>query len=136
MNFDKSKNIIFFDGYCNLCNTTVDLLIKLDRRELFLFAPLSGKTSSDLGILNKFPSSELSVIYFRNKDEVYNYSEAIIEMSSDLFMFGRAFLVFKLIPRFIRDEIYLFIAKNRYRFFGKKESCRIPTQKELSRFLD
>ena len=66
MNFEKDKNIVFFDGYCNLCNTTVDLLIKIDSNELLLFAPFSGKTSSDLGILNEFPSSEMSIIYFRN----------------------------------------------------------------------
>ncbi|MAE58414.1 MAG: hypothetical protein CME69_06010 [Halobacteriovorax sp.] len=136
MNFEKDKNIVFFDGYCNLCNTTVDLLIKIDSNELLLFAPLSGKTSSDLGILNEFPSSEMSIIYFRNKNDVFNYSDAVIELSSDLFVFGKALLVLKLIPRFIRDAIYLNIARNRYRFFGKKDTCRIPTEQELNRFLD
>ena len=136
MNFENSKRIIFFDGHCNLCNRSVDLLIKLDRKELFLYAPLSGKTSTELGVLNKFPNSEQSVIYFRNKEEIFNYSDAVIEICSDLFIFGKIFLLFKFIPRFIRDALYLLIAKNRYRIFGKKDTCRIPTDHELSRFLD
>ena len=60
----------------------MDLLIKLDRKELFLYAPLSGITSSELGVLAEFPNSELSVIYYRNKEEIFNYSDAIIEICS------------------------------------------------------
>ena len=92
MNFEKRKKIIFFDGHCNLCSWSVDLLIKLDRKELFLYAPLSGITSSELGVLAEFPNSELSVIYYRNKEEIFNYSDAIIEICSDLFIFGGIFL--------------------------------------------
>ena len=80
--------------------------------------------------------NKIEKFYFRNKNDVFNYSDAVIELSSDLFVFGKALLVLKLIPRFIRDAIYLNIARNRYRFFGKKDTCRIPTEQELNRFLD
>jgi len=130
----EKNNIVFFDGHCNLCNCSVDLLIKLDTNEQLLYAPLSGKISKELGVINNLPTDELSVIYFRERDQFFNYSDAVIEICSDLFQFCKAFYVFKLIPRFIRDFLYLLVAKNRYKIFGKKETCRIPILPERNFF--
>ena len=136
MNSNTRNNIVFFDGHCNLCNASINLLMKFDQKRKLIYAPLSGETSKKLGFINDFPSREESVVYYRDENQIFYYSDAAIEICVDIFLIGKAFYLFKLIPRFIRDRIYKFVGRNRYRFFGRKETCRIPSIEEKALFLD
>ena len=130
------QKILFFDGHCNLCNWAVNLLIRLDRRKILFYAPLSGATAKELALSVDHNKANQSVVYFRNKERIFKLSDAVIEVCTDIFPLGKVFYIFKLIPRFIRDSLYKWIAKHRYSFFGKKEKCRLPTPEEKERFLD
>jgi len=131
------KKIIFFDGVCNLCNGFVDFVIKFDKKQIFYFSPLQGEKSKELKIdfLN-LEKSDQSIIYIDEKNTQLEKSDAVISIASELFSFGQIFLFFKIIPKFIRDWIYKIVAKNRYKIFGEKSTCRLPTPEERGRFLD
>lgn len=131
----NEQNIVFFDGHCNLCNASVDLLIRLDRKRIFYYAPLSGKTSERFELWENHSEDQLSIIYYKDQEHIYRYSDAVIEIATDIFPFGKIFYLFKIIPRFIRNFFYHLIAKNRYALFGKRKTCRIPTAEEAKRFL-
>ena len=128
--------IILFDGVCNLCNSAVNFVIKRDKKSVFKFATLQSdlarKILSDNSLLftdlNSFVLVENGVIYTRSTAalRVCRYLKGLWPL-----MFG-----FIIVPRFIRDLIYNWISKNRYRWFGKKESCMIPTPDVLTRFLN
>lgn len=135
MNLKEKKNIIFFDGHCNLCNESVDLLIKFDKKNKFFFAPISGVTAKSFGVFKDVSAEKLSVAYLRGEKQIFLYSDAVIEIVVDLFLLGKLFYLFKIFPRFFRDSIYMVIARNRYKIFGKKETCRIPTEEEKGRFI-
>ncbi len=125
------SNIVFFDGVCNLCNWSVDFILKHDKKEHFSFASLQGETAK------QYVLTELSsVIYINESGEVFDKSDAVIEIAPHLFAFGKVLFVFKFIPKFIRDGFYNWIAKNRYKLFGKKDSCRLPSIEEKNRFLN
>ncbi len=131
------KGIIYFDGVCNLCNGFVNVLITVDRRAKFLFAPIQGTTAKKNNLeFSELEEGEQSIVYIDSKNNKYQRSNAVIQILNDLFFFGFIFQVFKLIPTKVRDWIYSFVAKNRYRIFGKKSSCRLPSSDERKRFLD
>ena len=132
----RNKHIIFFDGVCNMCNSFVRLIIKLDYKELFVFCPISSKKGQK--IINKF-NLELknidSIILLKN-NKITLKSEAVIEILVSLNLFFRFFLILKILPSKLLDLIYDFIAKYRYKLFGRKESCIIPDEKYKSRFTE
>ena len=126
--------IIFFDGYCSLCNGLIDFLMKIDSHRVLKFTSLQGETAkrSLISISNR--DNPDTVIYLRNGTR-YEKSSAILMIFSDLGGIYRSAKLFFVIPKFIRDAIYNFMAKNRYRLFGKRNSCRLPTPQEQSQFL-
>ena len=126
--------VILFDGLCNLCNGAVDFLLKRDRRKQFRYAALQSETGKVL--IQKFhiPEHTDSVILI-HLNKVYFESDAAIEISSLLPYPWRLGIIFQMIPKIIRDKIYRWIAKNRYRWFGKRETCRIPTPEEKEFFM-
>lgn len=126
------KQIIFFDGVCGLCDKFVDFTLTYDSKRKFLFAPLQGKTAQELQIGLETSNS---VLLWSNW-KVKNKSTAAILIISQLTWWFKPFIVFILVPAFIRNWVYDIIAKNRYKWFGKKEHCRIPTKEEQSYFLD
>ena len=132
----RNKHIIFFDGVCNMCNSFVRLIIKLDYKEQFIFCPISSKKGQK--IINKF-NLELknidSIILLKN-NKITLKSEAVIEILVSLNFFFRFFLILKILPSKLLDLIYDFIAKYRYKLFGRKESCIIPGEKYKSRFTE
>jgi predicted DCC family thiol-disulfide oxidoreductase YuxK len=132
----RDKHIIFFDGVCNMCNSFVRLIIKLDYKEQFIFCPISSKKGKK--IINKF-NLELknidSIILLKN-NKITLKSEAVIEILVSLNLFFRFFLILKILPSKLLDLIYDFIAKYRYKLFGRKESCIIPDEKYKSRFTE
>jgi len=126
--------IIYFDGVCNLCNGFVDFVIQRDKEHLFQFAPLQGKSA--LQLLNHQDLGLDSVVYYDN-GQVYKKSIAVLKIAGELSTGYRFFSkLASLLPIFILNFFYDFIAKNRYLFFGKKQTCRLPTLEERKLFLD
>jgi predicted DCC family thiol-disulfide oxidoreductase YuxK len=136
----NKQNIIFFDGVCNLCNATVNMLIDLDTRQNLVFAPLQGETYHQYCLstptANNTPQTDsFSTIVFWQQEREYVKSDAAIRIIACLGGFYRISLGLLCIPRFLRNILYDSIARNRYRWFGKSELCRIPTPELLARFL-
>ena len=130
---DLKDKIIFFDGVCNLCNGFINFVFTRNNDETIKVASLQGDTAKET--LSEDEVKKLSsVIYFREGRKYYR-SRAVIFVLNDIgFPYSLA-LIFLAIPDVIRDLIYDFIAKNRYRLFGKKDLCRLPTSEERNRFL-
>ena len=131
----ENKKIIFYDGLCAMCNRFIRIIITLDKKEKFLLAPLQGKNGK---ILQKKFSKELkgidSVIFYNKK--VYTKSSAVINILSELGAIYKLAYIFNIIPSFISDSIYDYIARNRFQCFGKLDKCPMPEKKNISRFLD
>ena len=125
--------VVLFDGVCGLCNAWVDFIMKRDPKGVFKFAPLQGEYASQVA---PEQASELKSIVYLRSGQKYTKSGAVLRILKDLGGIWQAGWIFWLIPFFIRDFFYGLIARNRYRIFGKKENCRIPTPKEKVRFLD
>jgi predicted DCC family thiol-disulfide oxidoreductase YuxK len=130
--FDGS--IIFFDGMCGLCNASVDWVLKRDRHAVFRFAPLQGETAHH--VLSPADTQQLGSIVLRMNGNVYRKSSAVVRILWQLGIFEKtAGIALWLIPKPFRDFGYAFIARNRYRWFGTKETCRVPTPEERTKFL-
>lgn len=126
--------IVFFDGVCGLCNTTVDWIVKRDRRGIFRFAPLQGETAAER--LSKADTEQLSSLVLIMDGQTYRKSSAVARILWQLGAWHQvAGTLLWVIPRPMRDWGYTVVARNRYRWFGKKESCRLPTPEERGRFL-
>lgn len=128
-------NIILFDGVCNLCNGVVVFLIKRDKKALFRFATIQSGTGELLLERYNIKSKNTTLYYFRD-DVCFIKSTAILHILRDLGGGWRFFYSLIVIPACLRDAIYLFISRNRYRWFGKKNDCIIPTREIRNRFLD
>ena len=131
----ENKKIIFYDGLCSMCNRFVRILITLDKKEKFLLASLQGKNGK---ILQKKFSKELhevdSVIFY-NK-QVYTKSSAVINILSELGGLYKLAYIFNIIPSFILNFLYDYIARNRFKWFNNLDKCPLPEKKNISRFLD
>lgn len=127
------RPIVFFDGVCGLCNAAVDLLLRHDRREAMLFAPLQGETAGRL--LGTTENSEFDTFVVWEGGQKLERSDAALRLAHHLGGWWQFWLVFRVVPRPMRDLVYRFVARNRLRWFGKKESCRMPTPAERARFL-
>lgn len=128
------EKIILFDGVCNLCDKSVQWVLKRDKNDVFLFAPMQGKTAEGLKIQHKLFHMQ-SVVLIEN-EKVYTESTAVLRILKHLRGVWKLLYVFILLPKPLRDSIYRFIAKRRYQWFGKKESCLVPTPQLKNRFLD
>lgn len=126
--------IIFYDGPCGLCNRLVNRLLRLDYKKRLKFSPLQGQTAET--ILPRGLSEDLNTMVFLKDGRLYTKSDAVLEVLKTLGGVFSLFYIFKLIPRGIRDSIYDFVSKNRIRWFGTLDGCRIPTKEERDRFLD
>jgi predicted DCC family thiol-disulfide oxidoreductase YuxK len=132
----KSKYIVFFDGVCNLCNRAVQFMLKRDRKKRFLFGSLQGKTGQEYLHKYHLPADQFHSFMLIEGNVVYTRSTAVLRMLKHLGRGWQLLYVFIYIPQPIRDGVYTLIATNRYRLFGKKDNCRIPTAEEKERFLD
>ena len=136
MNNFNGKSIVLFDGVCNLCNSSINFIIKHDKKEQFLFASLQSDVAKE--ILLQFTSKKINFdsIVLIEQEEFYEKSTAVLRILKHLG--GRYKLLYcsVIIPKFIRDKLYDYIAKNRYKWYGKRESCMIPAAELKKRFLD
>lgn len=130
------KKIILFDGVCNFCNATINKLIKLDKKDIFLFCSLQSDTGKKIVSDLKIDTSKIdSIILFEPGLAYYIKSTAALEVINSLGSFWSLFNVFYIFPSNIRDILYDFIAKNRYKWFGKSTQCMMPTPELKSKFL-
>lgn len=127
--------LILFDGVCNLCNSSVQFVIRNDKRKLFHFASLQGETGQ--GILREFqfPTTGFNSFILIDDGRLYKESGAVLRLLKKLGGIWQLLYVFIIIPPFIRNGMYRFIASNRYRWFGKTESCMLPSPELKARFL-
>lgn len=128
-------HVILFDGVCNFCNRTVNIILKHDKDAHFKFA--ASQSIGGIKLLQQFEldqKASASVILIRN-DKVYTKTDAVIQIATHLKGWPRLFIGLKFIPKFIRDFGYDLVAKNRYILFGKRETCRIPDESTRHRFL-
>lgn len=128
--------VILFDGVCNLCNSTVTFVIKRDKKNQFKFATLQSDIADKL--LAYFPedkSNKLDSIVLLSDGKKYTKSSAALHIAKNLSGAYPLLFVFMIIPKFIRDWVYGIVAKNRYKWFGKKDQCMIPTPELNDKFL-
>ncbi len=130
------KPILLFDGVCNLCNTSVQTVIELDKNSQFRLASLQSEVGQMLLKKNNLPTKDLNTVVLIDKDNVYLRSDVPLEVMRQLGGGWQFFYIFKIVPRVIRDSVYNFIASNRYRWFGKEEACWLPSPEIRQRFLD
>ena len=126
--------IVFFDGVCGLCNQAVDFLVSRDRKHVLRFAPLQGETSQRL--LNVPPGADYSTMVLWDRGQPYRRSDAVARAlmhTGGLWRFLGTLLW--CLPRPLRNWGYNVIARNRYRWFGQKESCRLPKPEERALFV-
>lgn len=135
--FPKNKQLILFDGVCNLCNNSVLYVIKRDKKDKFLFAPLQGEVGKSITSQFQIDTTKIDSILLYNpaKKKVYSKSTAALQVAKQLNFPTKLMTVFLIIPTFIRNLVYDFVAKNRYKWFGKKDACMIPTPELKAKFL-
>jgi len=132
----ENTKVILFDGICNLCNNAVNFIIKNDKKNIFQFAPLQGKYGIKIQNKYELDLKEIDSIILIDGDKVFTRSTAALRIAKDLRAPYFIFYIFIVIPVFIRNFIYDLIAKNRYKWFGKMESCMMPSNELKSKFFD
>lgn len=130
------QSIILFDGVCNLCNSAVNFVIKRDKKNLIQFAPLQSETAQVLLAKHKMHTQEMRSFIFIKNGKEYTQSTAALKVCRHLSGAWPALYALIIIPPFIRDGIYNWIAKNRYKWFGQKNECMIPTPELQAKFLN
>lgn len=133
---EGGKKIILFDGVCNLCNEVIQFVIKRDKKDVFRYAALQSELGEQLtkerGIdtskVDSFVLIEPGVAYFVKSD-------AALEIAKDFGGMWKLFQLFQWIPTSFRNVVYDFVARNRYKWFGRKDQCMIPTPELQAKFL-
>ncbi len=131
----RDKPILLFDGVCNLCNGLVQFIIKRDPKGHFRFSALQSEAGQSLLMEAGLDPAALNTVVMFDSGQFYTHSNVPLQIAWHLGGLWRVFYVFKLMPKWIRDRIYDWIARNRYKWFGQKESCMIPTPELKQRFL-
>ena len=127
------KNIILFDGVCTLCNFSVTFIIRHDKKGYFHFASIQSNIGKSL--IEKYALQGVDSIILVQEGKAYIYSNAVLHIAKKLDSWHKYLYFFRFIPRIFRDAFYKIVAKHRNRFFGKKESCMMPTKDILERLL-
>ena len=126
--------IIFFDGVCGMCNRFVDLILRIDDKGVFRFAPIQGETAKRLLPPPSEAPQEWSMFYLDERG-IYERSDAFVEVYRRLGGTWWFLSLLRLVPRGVRDSVYQTIARNRYRWFGQRDACRVPSPEEKCLFL-
>ncbi len=136
LNLPPNKKIILFDGVCNLCNSAVQFVIQHDKNDIFRFVALQSELGQEILNYIGIDSANIDSIILYEPGVAYYYkSSAAIQIAKHLGGFWHFGTVFKIIPNGIRNLLYDYVAKNRYKWYGKKESCMIPTPELKVKFL-
>lgn len=131
----EENPIVLFDGVCNYCNAMVNFAIRNDKKAVIKFAPLQSEAGRMLK--EKFRvDPRIDSVIFVDDGKAYTHSDAAIRITKYLNWPSKALYAFKIVPRFIREPLYKWIARNRYKWFGKKDTCMVPGHGIIERFLD
>lgn len=131
----QHKKLILFDGVCNLCNNSVQFVIKKDQQNDYLFAPLQSDIGQQIIKAFNIDTAKTDSILLYTNGKLYSKSTAALKVAATLGFPTSILSVFLIVPAFIRNWVYDFIAKNRYKWYGKKEACMIPTPELKAKFL-
>ncbi len=132
----EPKPIILFDGVCNLCNNSVQFVIKHDPSDKFMFAALQSARGQQLLQQYNLPTAGFDSFVLIQNEKVFLKSTAALQVAKQLSGPIKLLYGFIIVPAFIRNAVYAFVAKNRYKWFGKKDSCMIPSPSLQSKFLN
>lgn len=127
--------MLLFDGVCNLCNAAVQWVLKRDRKGVFKFAALQSDTGQTLLRQHGFSDKDFDTVVLVDGERIYHRSGAALEIARRLGGLWPLLSVFKIVPRSVRDAIYNWVARHRYRWFGKKEECMLPRPEWKERFI-
>ena len=128
------ESVILFDGVCNLCNAWVQFVINRDPRARFVFAPLGGDVANELLRERSAQMGSDSIILIE-KGAIYDQSTAVLRIARRLSGAWPLAAAFLIVPKGLRDAVYRLIARNRYRWFGRRDVCMVPTPELKARFL-
>ncbi len=131
----ENKKIILFDGVCNLCNNSVVFIIKRDKKDVFRFAAIQSDAGEKLIKKHTIDTSKTDSIILIDNNSYSVKSSAALKIAKHLKGGYPLLYGFIILPAFFRNWVYDIIAKNRYKWFGKKDSCMIPTPELKSKFL-
>lgn len=130
-----NKAILLYDGECSFCNGAVQWIIARDPRQHVYFASQQGELGQALKAKYKI-SDELDSLVLIDEGKAYIYSSAVIRVSKYLHSAWPMLQIFALIPPFVRNSLYRYVAKHRYRWFGQQQACLLPTPEIRARYLD
>jgi predicted DCC family thiol-disulfide oxidoreductase YuxK len=131
-----NRPVLLFDGVCNLCSRTVQFIIKKDKRKKFMFGSLQSRFGQEVLRKNKLSPSDFNSFILMVDGKLYTHSTGVLRTMKLLGGGWKLLYGLTIVPRFLRDRIYNWIASNRYRWFGKKEECWLPTEELKSRFIE
>jgi len=133
----ENKKIVLFDGVCNLCNRSIQYVIRHDKKDIFRFAPLQSKIGEQLVKERGIDTSKVdSIILIEPDVAYYTKSTAALKISKAFGGGYKLLTIFEWVPPVLRDRVYDIVAKNRYRWFGKREECMVPTPELKAKFLE
>ena len=133
--YQSDKAIVLFDGVCNFCNGTVNFIIRRDRKDNFRFAPLQSEIGQKLLRQYDLNAPGVDSVVLIENGKAFTHSTAALKIAQQLSGIWQIFSVFQFVPRPARDFFYRLFARNRYRLFGKREVCMMPTPEIKARFL-
>ncbi|MEE4198887.1 MAG: DCC1-like thiol-disulfide oxidoreductase family protein [Bacteroidales bacterium] len=128
--------VVLFDGYCNLCSRSVQFIIPRDKNKFFYFASLQSAAGKKLCLQHGLPENYNASVIVIEGQKIYLRSEALLKIASKLKGPWPALTIFKIIPESIRDLMYNFIARHRFRWFGRRKECLVPSESMKERFLE
>ncbi|MFZ1519998.1 MAG: thiol-disulfide oxidoreductase DCC family protein [Ignavibacteriaceae bacterium] len=131
----ENHSIILFDGVCNFCNYWVNFIIDRDKENRFKFAALQSEKGRELLEEYSLPTNDFDSFILVSNKKIYKKSLAAFEIAKNINGWPKILLLFRFLPSDFSDWVYSMVANNRYKFFGKKDSCRIPTEEEKTKFL-
>ena len=135
-NLPKDKKIILFDGVCNLCDSTVQFIIKHDKKDIFRFVPIQSALGQEIITYIGIDTSKTDSIIFYEPGHAYYYkAQAAIKIAKELGGIYEMMGVFSVLPNWLSNKVYDYVARNRYKWYGKKDECMIPTPEMRAKFL-
>ena len=132
----ENKKIIFYDGVCNMCNSFVNTIISLDKKNQLFFSPLNGKIAKKLLNEHSEKIKNIDSVIFYSHSKISVKSKAVIDIINSLGSLYKIISILNIIPSLLLDYIYDLVAKNRYSWFGKKSRCPMPDKKIVSQFIE
>lgn len=136
MHDDAQHPILLFDGVCNYCNSMTNFIIRQDKKKVFRFSPLQSSFGQRILKENDLPMDVFESFILLDRGKLYKKSTAGLRAYNKLPWYWKWTQLFWIFPRFIRDWVYGIFAKNRYKWWGKREECMMPTPELRERFLD